>query len=99
LIFIFQIVLALLVINGIVFAPHVTMHARAKPYVWLIVLTNAAIVLSAPFEIFDFKPLWSTFDGHSLWHAGGILTTYLFCNFLIRQYEDFAHQRKGVYFD
>lgn len=39
---------------------------------------NIATVLglsALPFELFDFDPplLYRTFDGHALWHGGGVL--------------------------
>lgn len=58
---------------------------RAKNgHVWFCVAMHVAIALFCPLEIMeDFPPLLGTFDGHGLWHAGGVLAAYWWGKFLV----------------
>lgn len=51
-------------------------HCIAQSYIKYWWLGNLCLALSAPFELFDFAPLFGTFDGHSLWHGGGVVVTH-----------------------
>ncbi|KAL2756858.1 hypothetical protein ACRALDRAFT_2102962 [Sodiomyces alcalophilus JCM 7366] len=53
------------------------------------IIAVALIMAFMSLELFDFPPLWGTFDAHSLWHLGTIAPTLLWYNFLIKdsQYE------------
>jgi hypothetical protein len=43
-----------------------------SPFGMRCVLLQAWFGLAALFEIFDFPPIWSHFDAHSLWHAATV---------------------------
>lgn len=40
-------------------------------------LAVAWIIVAMSLELFDFPPLWGTFDAHSLWHLGTVAPTIL----------------------
>jgi hypothetical protein len=46
---------------------------------------HVLVVVLVPLELYDFAPLLRTFDGHSLWHGGGVAVAYLWGEFLVRE--------------
>ncbi|KAI9740895.1 MAG: hypothetical protein M1818_004500 [Claussenomyces sp. TS43310] len=51
-------------------------------------LAVAWIIVAMSLELFDFPPLWGTFDAHSLWHLGTVAPTILWYNFLLKDAKD-----------
>jgi len=71
-------------------------HYKRRRYVWkcsfLMLLTAFLGVL----EVFDFPPLFSIFDGHSLWHLGTVPIAYYWYSFLIDDAK-YELERKSMY--
>lgn len=47
------------------------------------VIAVASIMAFMSLELFDFPPLWGTFDAHSLWHLGTIGPTLLWYKYVL----------------
>ncbi|XP_047135911.1 post-GPI attachment to proteins factor 3 isoform X1 [Hydra vulgaris] len=58
-------------------------------YVWKCVLTMVGTFLFASLELWDFPPIFYTFDAHSLWHLSTVPLTYLWYRFL---YDDACYE-------
>jgi hypothetical protein len=56
---------------------------KQQPYVWKAVVSILLLSGLILLEVWDFPPLWWTFDAHSLWHAGTILIPLLWYQFLV----------------
>ncbi|XP_065053122.1 post-GPI attachment to proteins factor 3-like [Rhopilema esculentum] len=56
---------------------------KERPYVWRCALVVSSVYLCVGLELFDFPPLWWTFDAHSLWHLATIPFCYFWYSFLI----------------
>lgn len=46
----------------------------------------AGVITVMSLELFDFPPLWGTFDAHSLWHLGTIAPTVLWYKWVLAPY-------------
>ncbi|XP_031568135.1 post-GPI attachment to proteins factor 3-like [Actinia tenebrosa] len=58
-------------------------------YVWKAAALTSSVFFLIGLEVFDFPPIWWTFDAHSLWHFGTIPLCYFWYSFLI---EDAKYQ-------
>ena len=71
-----------MLLTGSVWAPwYLYCVFIAKPRRVYVLWCSASIIsvfVFASLELVDFKPIWSTFDGHSLWHGAGPLVCYQF---------------------
>jgi len=72
-----------LVLQLLVWLPWCVLNVSRYPYVKFWFLGHLCLILGAPFELFDFGPVWSTFDGHSLWHGAGVAVTYCLFRFSV----------------
>jgi hypothetical protein len=54
----------------------------ARPHAKWSLAMHAVIAVFAPLELLDFVPIWGVFDGHGLWHGGGVLASYCWGRFL-----------------
>jgi hypothetical protein len=54
-----------------------------KSYAWMAGLSVVLISCAMALELFDFPPLFETFDAHSAWHAATIPVSPLFYRFLL----------------
>lgn len=75
---------AFLILQLLVWLPWCIVNARRYPYVKYWFVGHLCLVLGAPFELVDFLPIWSVFDGHSLWHAAGLPATYFLFHFSVQ---------------
>ncbi|KAK3498063.1 Per1-like-domain-containing protein [Neurospora hispaniola] len=48
----------------------------------------AWVLVAMSLELLDFPPLWGSVDAHSLWHAGTIVPTIIWYNFLVKDAQD-----------
>lgn len=62
---------------------------RRSAAMWLLASTGSLVVF-APLELRDFRPLWGVFDAHSLWHASLVVMATLFWEFCIHDFLSFA---------
>ncbi|XP_020900695.1 post-GPI attachment to proteins factor 3 isoform X2 [Exaiptasia diaphana] len=54
-----------------------------QKYVWKCIFITITVFLLLGLEVFDFPPIWWTFDAHSLWHLGTVPLGYFWYRFLI----------------
>lgn len=71
---------------------------KVRPHVWICLLCAIGTPVVAVLEVFDFPPIWWTFDAHSLWHAATIPFAYLWFLFL-RNDAEFEIDRNQEKFD
>ncbi|KAI8979218.1 Per1-like-domain-containing protein [Mycotypha africana] len=62
---------------------------KSMSYARLGIISGLGVSLAASLELFDFPPIWRTFDAHSLWHLSTIPLTALWYMFLM---EDLWHE-------
>lgn len=72
---------------------------KKQPYAWKMALAISCINVLILLEVFDFPPLWWTFDAHSIWHASTSPLSFLIysfaaddCLYRVQMQKDLEHQ-------